>query len=270
MKEISLKQQKKLLLEMLKFLDKTCRENNINYSLIGGSLIGAVRHSGFIPWDDDIDVIMTKPNYEKFKTVLKKETGRYRMLKYQQGGKKFSFVKLIDTKTHLVENGYDYMKDYGVFVDIFCYFPTSNKKDEQIKHCQDIKRLRSTIICGRFSILEKSFKDNMKIILKKLFFAFCGYRILHKMFDKTCNRFANEKTDYVVSNWPTYAPEKEIQLARDVEEYIDMRFEDMDAMVFKGYDGILKNTFGDYMTKPPKSQQEPRHDMKVWWREDEG
>lgn len=269
MKEISSKQQKELLLEMLKYLDKICRDNNINYSLIGGSLIGAVRHGGFIPWDDDIDIIMTKPNYEKFKTIAEKKTGRYRILKYQQGGKKFSFIKLIDTKTHLVEKGYDYMKDYGIFVDIFCYFPTSNDKNEQLNHCRDIKKLRSTIICGKFNFSGKSFKDNGKIILKKLFFMFGGYKILHKRFNKTCNRFANKETGFVVSNWPTYAPEKEIQLAKNVEEYVNIRFEDMNAMAFKGYDNILRNTFGDYMKEPPKSQQEPRHDTIAWWRDDE-
>ena len=67
MKKIELKEQKKIMIELLEYFDKVCRENNIKYSLIGGSLIGAIRHKGIIPWDDDIDVILSKNEYLKLK-----------------------------------------------------------------------------------------------------------------------------------------------------------------------------------------------------------
>ena len=102
-KQITSKEQKQLQVLMLEFVDKICRKNNIKYSAIGGTLIGAIRHKGFIPWDDDIDIILTKNNYDKLKRILDKETGRYRTLKYGQGGECFSFTKLIDTNTHLME-----------------------------------------------------------------------------------------------------------------------------------------------------------------------
>ena len=102
-RKISATEQQTILLDILKFLDHTCRKNNINYSLINGSLLGAIRHHGFIPWDDDIDVILTRENYVKLKKILDKETGQFQTLKPGKGGEKYPFIKLIDIRTHAIE-----------------------------------------------------------------------------------------------------------------------------------------------------------------------
>ena len=77
MKKISIKEQQLLLIEMLDYITKICDKNNINYSLIGGSLIGAIRHKGMIPWDDDIDIILMPNEYEKLIDILKKKNDKY-------------------------------------------------------------------------------------------------------------------------------------------------------------------------------------------------
>ena len=78
MKEISLEEMRQLQLEMLEYIDKVCRDNGIEYSLAGGSLLGVVRHQGFIPWDDDVDLMMTRDNYEKFvKVALNRGESNY-------------------------------------------------------------------------------------------------------------------------------------------------------------------------------------------------
>ena len=73
MEKINIVEQKKIMVEILAYFDKVCRQNNINYSLIGGSLIGAIRHQGIIPWDDDIDVILSRDNYLKIIEILEKD-----------------------------------------------------------------------------------------------------------------------------------------------------------------------------------------------------
>ena len=73
MEKINIVEQKKIMVEILAYFDKVCRQNNINYSLIGGSLIGAIRHQGIIPWDDDIDVILSRDNYLIIIEILEKD-----------------------------------------------------------------------------------------------------------------------------------------------------------------------------------------------------
>lgn len=81
MKKINIVEQKKIMVEILSYFDKVCRQNNINYSLIGGSLIGAIRHQGIIPWDDDIDVILSRDNYLKIIEILEKDDdARFKIL----------------------------------------------------------------------------------------------------------------------------------------------------------------------------------------------
>ena len=81
MKKINIVEQKKIMVEILAYFDKVCRQNNINYSLIGGSLIGAIRHQGIIPWDDDIDVILSRDKYLKIIEILEKDDdARFKIL----------------------------------------------------------------------------------------------------------------------------------------------------------------------------------------------
>ena len=83
MNRIDRENQKKIMVQILEYFDNICRENDIDYSLIGGSLIGAIRHKGIIPWDDDIDVILTYDNYKRFIEILKKNNDKnYKILDY--------------------------------------------------------------------------------------------------------------------------------------------------------------------------------------------
>ena len=92
-----------LLLNMLSYIDKVCRENDIKYSLIGGTLLGAIRHNGFIPWDDDIDIILDYNNYKKLINILKnKKDDKYEVLiPGESHGYPLQFAKLIDKRNIL-------------------------------------------------------------------------------------------------------------------------------------------------------------------------
>ena len=74
-------------------------------------------------------------------------------------------------------------------------------------------------------------------------------------------------TDFVMLNWPAYGFEHEIQLKKNTEEYIDVKFEGLDVMIFKNYDEILRTIFGDYMKLPPEEDRVPKHNTKAWWKE---
>lgn len=114
MKEMTLQELHEVQLAMLDAVDNYCRLNHLRYSLGGGTLLGAVRHHGYIPWDDDIDIMMPRPDYEKFMRYFKHEY--YKLYDYRTDDTcGFSFAKLIDTRTIVQE----YTITYSVFIDIF-------------------------------------------------------------------------------------------------------------------------------------------------------
>lgn len=263
---ITPEEQKQIMLEMLRFLDKICRKNNIKYSLIGGSLIGAIRHKGYIPWDDDIDIILTEDNYSKLKSILDKETGRYQTLKYGRGGEQFTFIKLIDTYTRLEEECQSRkIPDYGVFVDIFCYYGAPDNEKMRRKYFKKIQLMVSLIARRKMNFKDATLKQIILRMGKNIASTLLGYGGIRMINDRLFGKY--KKTKYVVSNWPSYRYEKEIQLRENVEEYIDAKFEGLDVMIFKNYDAILRTSFGDYMKLPPLADRKPRHTMKIWWRD---
>ena len=117
-KELSLEEKKKILVSILSEVHNFCDENNLKYFLPGGTLIGAVRHKGFIPWDDDIDIYMPRNDYEKFLCEFNKESERYQVISLKTDGYYLPFGKVIDTKTVLIEN-VDSDYKMGIYLDIF-------------------------------------------------------------------------------------------------------------------------------------------------------
>lgn len=261
-KTLSSIEQKQILLGLLKFFDKTCRDNGIKYSLIGGSLIGAIRHKGFIPWDDDVDVIMMPGEYKKLLNVLKKTKSHYALL--TPGSSKTyrcPFSKLVDTRTTVEEMGYNKIENYGVFLDVFCYHYVPNNAFARLVKC-----CRQYFLKKMFAVLELNPKTEEGVLKRILYLPskLVPARLIKRRYAGICN--SNKPTKYIFSNWPTYGIRQETQFSKNVSSYIDVRFEDMKAMVFSGYDEILKNTFGDYMKLPPKEKRVSPHKMDIKWR----
>lgn len=267
MKRISFEEHRSILINLLKYVDTVCRENNINYSLIGGSLIGAIRHGGIIPWDDDIDIILTKENYDKLKKILDSKNGRFQTLKENKGGKRFFFTKFIDTRTQMTEHGQvRFDPNYGVYIDIFCYYPISNELKKRKKQYKKIKLLVSLVSRRKIDLKEIGLKKAVLCFGKNVASSILGYKRIKQMFNRVvCN---NDDSNYVVSNWPAYGFDKEIQLRKNTESYKDVYFEGLKVMVFSNYDAILRTTFGDYMVLPPEEKRIPKHEAVAWWKDE--
>ncbi len=117
-----LRRQQLVMLEMVKVLDRICKKHNIPYFLYGGTLLGAVRHNGFIPWDDDLDVGLMRKDYQRLMRVLPDELPPHIILQINQTDKNYFyfFAKLRDTRSFLDEGAYDRAFNYrGIFIDIF-------------------------------------------------------------------------------------------------------------------------------------------------------
>ena len=139
------------LLSMLDTFHKICIENNLSYYVVGGTALGAIRHKGFIPWDDDIDVGMPRDDYEKFKNLAK--TLYLSEYEFEFSGKKdftYTYGKMYDTTTTLIENN-RYRICRGIFIDIFPIDGLGNDYEEGLKHLRHVRKIKNLIgtkTCG--------------------------------------------------------------------------------------------------------------------------
>lgn len=268
MKKINIVEQKKIMVEILAYFDKVCRQNNINYSLIGGSLIGAIRHQGIIPWDDDIDVILSRDNYLKIIEILEKDDdARFKILtKNNTKDYFFPFPKLVDKRTYVVEHqNLEQISEYGIYIDIFSYNFMPNSQKERTKAVKKIKLYNSMMSRKKLNFKKEGIKQNFLRFNKNMISKVIGYDSIYKKLEKIYNKYSKNKSDYVVSNWPIYDISKEIQKSNSIAEYINVSFENIQVMIFKNYDEILKTTFGDYMQLPPEDKRKS-HGLEAYWR----
>lgn len=262
MKKIDLDEQKKILIDLLKYIDKVCEENNIKYSLMFGSLIGAIRHKGIIPWDDDIDIALMPEEYDKLMKALAKKHDYYFLLNPQTNKNYYyPFAKLVDSRTTLVEKSVKSIDNYGVYIDIFRYHYVSNNKL--------LRKIHYEILFFTETLFSRAMLNpkNIKRIKSKLIVIaanIIGVNFLKKRHLKLCNN--RKKTSYVLCDWPEYGASKEILKASSFLKYKKVPFENIQAMIVSDYDDVLKTTFGNYMQFPPIEERCPRHNTEIYWK----
>lgn len=251
MKKISIEETKKIQFEILKYVDNFCNEYNINYWLYYGSLLGCIRHEGYIPWDDDIDIAMLRKDYEKFIDIFNKKSNKYKV-NCLENNKNFhlSFAKVCDDKTISIENGYS----FGISIDIFPFDNVSNEKEAYKMHKKQtflsyLDFIRNSEPNNNISSFKKIIMWIIRFILKRFpknYFIVLVHRnsikfnrIDCKYVDSFClNDYKNSMVSPV-----------NIQFLKSFEKG---KFEDSFFTIPKDYDYILKNIYGDnYMEIPP-------------------
>ncbi len=244
-------------LEMITEVDRICRENDIEYSLDGGTLLGAVRHKGFIPWDDDADVIFTRHEYAKFFRACKKEldTDRFFLQDYKTDPYyRWGYAKLRRNNTEFIRVGQEHMKyRTGVCIDIFV---VDNVPDSPV-----LRRMNYGLNYALRKILysELGMKQEESYLLR------LWYRLLFlipkKVPFKIRNYFAkinNHKKTELVSHLLFQYPSEKTKYgmpASCFEKYIDTDYEGHKFRIFADYDRYLTLLYGDYMTPPPPEKQ---------------
>ena len=262
---ISLEQHKKILVEMLKYIDEICLKNNIKYSLLGGSLIGAIRHSGFIPWDDDIDIVLLPEEYDKLSNILLKEN-KYVFLNSLNSSYSYPFSKITDPNTIMFEDKVKQIENYGIYLDIFQYHYVSNNYLIRFFHYRRLLFYKSLL--GSCMLTEESRKNEKNVLkrIRNIIAQLIGLAKIKKKYMKICSN--KKKTNFLLSNWPAYGFKKEIQLTSDFNNFERVKFETIEAMITKEYDRVLTTTFGNYMELPPKEKRITHHITNIYWREE--
>jgi lipopolysaccharide cholinephosphotransferase len=255
MRELTSSELKEKLLEILAVVDTFCGENDIRYSLIGGTLLGAVRHKGFIPWDDDIDILMPRPDYDKFIASFEDDSHYYKIQCYEKDKNAFfPFAKVFDTRTKLFEHGLD--TGLGINIDIFQIdgFDLHNNI-YRIKFIFGIiKILMMVKKYGRHPERKNPIYRIISILLKPV-----PMWIFSTLFQRIMKKYDFNSSRYVCF-FSGYNAEKEVFPRRIFDHYIDIRFEDHLFKSIRDYDICLSNNYGDYMKLPPIEEQTPKHE----------
>lgn len=260
-KSITIKELKEIQLNILENVDKYCEVNGLQYFLAYGTLIGAIRHKGYIPWDDDIDIYMPRPDYDIFITEYNKTNSLYKVIdKSIDANYTIAFAKVHDTRTQINETMYQ-KEDFGVYIDIFPLDGIENNekaiKITRFRHYLNTKRA----ILGR----TRTFSKNIFLAIGKIcLLPFSTKYILNKM-ERIAREINYEKAKYVNSFFSSTAY-KEIVNKNIFEDYELVKFEHLTCRIPKGYDELLKKNYGNYMELPPIEKQVSHHVFEAWWK----
>lgn len=265
LREIQLKE-----LELLKYFDALCQKHHLKYVLFYGTLLGAVRHQGFIPWDDDIDVCMPREDYNKLIEIAKSELDKNHTLQYSGEGTEYfcSYAKLRDENTTYLETLIkDVDMSHGLFIDIF---PVDNIPDSKILrkiHCYRTYFLVSLRMARVKSLCTAS--PSWKVRAVKRCLHMLSMLIPKKALEKHINRVAS-KYNSKQTKQCTVAVVNSISESYNIflrKEYftdtIPMRFEDALFPVPKDYDEALIRCYGNYMELPPEDKRVANHNTQV-------
>lgn len=262
MKLIKTEELKQIQLQIMDDVHSFCMENNIMYVLAYGTLIGAIRHKGFIPWDDDIDIAMPRPDYERF-IQLYKNRKNYQVFEHSINKRyHFSYAKVADTRTIINEYMYE-KQQYGVYIDIFPIDGINQHYNQIIRSLQLIKFINTKRAI--ISIHTRKPLKNIILLLGKIILSTTSIeKLLQKLYKNAT--LANYNSSDKVGNIVYPTNDKEIIDKKHIEKTIDHEFENRIYKIPQGYDFWLRQLYGDYMKFPPKEQQITHHKFTAYWK----
>ncbi len=250
-----LRQLQIIELEMLAEVDRICRKHKINYSVDAGTLLGAVRHKGFIPWDDDLDVMFLHDDYEKFFEACKTDldTTRFFFQDHRTDpGYRWGYGKIRRLGTEYIKAGQEKLKQKtGICIDVF---DLENVPDGGKQR----KKFNRQMFCIRKLLYAALGRTNEKNLFMRIWYSLLYLipsKLTHKIKDKKTAKYNSVITQNVNCHmWPI--KKCEYGFPRELfSGFTDMEFEGLKIMAIKGYDEYLRMRYGNYMELPPMEQR---------------
>lgn len=272
MKELSITELKQVQLDILLKVDEFCKKNNIEYFLDFGTALGAVRHKGYIPWDDDIDIGLTRPNYERLVHSFNGFDDNLQLFAPELDLNYYAtYANICDKRTILDEgaNGHRGF-ELGVKIDVFPIDGTSSSASKSM--CRHrFMRIVDNVMSRKRRIMPYVWKtDKVKFctcIIVRFLTCLIDYKNMQRIVRRIALRYSFDESDYAcdIVN-PAYR--KVARCQRGVfDECMDIVFEGYSVRILKRYDEYLKAIYGDYMQLPPEDQRIPHHGFTAYWKD---
>lgn len=268
MKELTIDEYKKVLLDVLIQVDQICEEHNLSYAIAYGTLLGAVRHHGYIPWDDDVDIIMPRDDYDALAHIL--NTGNYpiNFIRVEENKDTcFPFGKICAKNTTIKETNLMPIEGYGAYIDVFpmCRLPLYGK-------WLNYKKWHKYVRLASYSKLERirpgsnpliTFARKMELIFSRVM---STERLVNRVNDD------EKKIDAIMKK---QGGDFQYGMLWDPGRFKKDIFDNQQKVEFEGYffngtkdpDDVLKRSYGDYMQLPPKEKQIPHHYIQCFVQE---
>jgi lipopolysaccharide cholinephosphotransferase len=271
MKVIELSEMKRIELDILKDVAGFCDRHGIRYYLAGGTLLGAIRHRGFIPWDDDIDLIMPRPDYMSFIRQYPGEVHENYVL--GAPGKKnhpFTYAKVFDKRTRIVEAGLSGRADsrYGICIDIFPMdgVPEDIHKSDAFFECQKMWFSAYSLSVTRFSKSKTLIQTVVKAVILAVM-KMIGPNVFIQIINGRAMRYKFDDSQYVAASCVPYYGKRERVLKSNYVDPVKVEFEGGLFNAPKGYNEYLSHLYGDYMELPPLDKRHSHHEFAAFWAE---
>lgn len=266
MKLIELEERKQIQMDILEAVDRFCAEHDIKYSIACGTLLGAVRHGGYIPWDDDIDIYMLREDYEKFEALFPNlyldHLELWSISRKESWNQLFS--KIADTRTLVKEK---ILKDIGIGINIDLFPIDDVPENEEEWLCFNHKRRKDYEIERRSTRAISKCRplwQNVIIGCSKIYYAFFNNRKFALYRNRMIQQH-NGKGSTLVFESSSGMRVKRPFPKRLFDDIIEIAFEDRKFKCFKDYHEYLTDTFGEYMVLPPIEKRISLHTYDTYW-----
>jgi len=274
MRPMTLEDVHKVLYDILVDIHEFCVKNDIKYSLSGGSLLGAIRHNGFIPWDDDIDIQFSRPEYERFIHTYKSKRGYQLFSRELQGCEdvEIAFARVCEMEKTIVDPGLGPWKKEptGLWVDIL---PMDGAPEDEDKARKKISKMyffwRLTVMSrAKLKISFSSvptIKLKLRLIAKKILSQLIPEDIVPH-YIKMCKEYDFEKSTYLANYSTMQNKFREWQPKFPMEKFVLHQFEQGEFYIMEDYNTSLSHLYGNYMELPPVEKRVAHEINSFYWK----
>lgn len=273
-KRLTPEEYKQVLLGLMERIHRVCEENHIRYTLAFGTLIGAVRHQGFIPWDDDVDICIPREDYEKFCKAFTSDDGRYYILDTSNSFGYFNNIsRACDGSVILKAKDTEDILNLGAFVDVYMLDRWPADEQERVQFSNELVRAMSNVKYAlpwriyRTAPLRRKLKMIVHFRRRIKNHLLVGFKKRIEEKERLLVKYNSENTGF--RNFSSGSTKRIQWLMReeDMDKRILARFENLETYIPENYDELLTKRYGDYMKLPPAEEQIPHHHYIPYWRE---
>lgn len=273
MKKLTIKEIQEVSLEILKQVADLCESLNLRYALIYGTLIGVVRHHGYIPWDDDVDIMMPRPDYNKLLEYLDTHKLPNLTLFNRHTCPEYPYmISRVCDDRYILEMDNEDSVGMGVFIDIYPYDGLGKTKKEAVRF--GLKGDRLSSFCYQATrkhfAIETTTSPLRKIVKYPVFLVskMIGKNFFQNKLEKLAGVKDYDSSEYIGCIIWLSGGEKDIFPRKWFDETIMMPFDKYDFRVPKHYDELLRHVYGDYMQLPPENDRIGHHYFKAYRKEE--